>query len=77
MRMREVVLIEEPVCMICGRRPSVEVDHILPLCKGGTDLRDNLQGVCSACHDDKTCADLGIKKKVPIGLDGYPIIDNK
>jgi len=71
--MREVVLIEEPVCMICGVKPSVEVDHILPLCKGGTDLRDNLQGVCSACHDDKTRADLGIKKKVPIGMDGYPV----
>ena len=77
MRMREVVLIEEPVCMICGVKPSVEVDHILPLCKGGTDLRDNLQGLCAECHDEKTCKDLGMKKPVKIGLDGYPIIDNK
>jgi len=73
MRMREVVLIEEPVCRICERRPSVEVDHILPIFKGGTDERDNLQGACHECHEDKTCDDLGVKKPRPIGLDGYPI----
>lgn len=71
--MREVVLIEEPVCRICGRAPSVEVDHVVPLCKGGDDTRDNLQGICHACHEDKTCDDLGIKKPRPIGIDGYPL----
>jgi 5-methylcytosine-specific restriction protein A len=72
MRMKEVVLIEEPVCRICNRKPSTQVDHIMPLCKGGTDERDNLQGVCEECHDTKTANDLGIKQKNKIGLDGYP-----
>ncbi len=74
MRMRHAVLVEEPVCRICGRRASVQVDHIVPLSKGGTDMRDNLQGVCDDCHDEKTAKDLGIKPPPnKIGLDGYPL----
>jgi 5-methylcytosine-specific restriction protein A len=71
--MRHVVLVEEPVCKICGRKPSNEVDHIIPLCKGGTDRRDNLQGICVDCHNAKTAKDLGIRPARPIGLDGYPL----
>jgi 5-methylcytosine-specific restriction enzyme A len=74
MRMRHVVLVEEPVCRICERKPSTQVDHIKPVCEGGTDERDNLQGICEACHEEKTRKDLGIKNKpVKVGLDGYPI----
>jgi len=74
MRLRQQVLIEEPVCRICGRKPSTQVDHINPVSKGGTDERDNLQGVCEECHEEKTRKDLGIKKKqTRTGLDGYPI----
>jgi len=75
MRMRHVVLVEEPLCMICGRKPATQVDHKNPICKGGQDDRDNLQGICQECHDKKTCNDLGIKHKDKIGLDGYPIKD--
>jgi 5-methylcytosine-specific restriction endonuclease McrA len=78
MSMRHVVLVEEPVCKICGRRPSTQVDHINPLCKGGTDIRVNLQGVCDYCHDEKTARDLGIKAPPnKIGLDGYPILKER
>ena len=76
MKLRHVVLVEEPVCMICGERPSVQVDHIIPVCKGGTDDRDNLQGACGECHEEKTREDLGQKEKPKkIGLDGYPIAE--
>lgn len=73
MDMRHVVLVEEPICMVCMRRPSSQVDHKIPLCKGGTDDRENLQGICEKCHDEKTCKDLGIKQRDKIGIDGYPI----
>ena len=74
MRLRHVVLVEEPLCMICRRAASVEVDHIIPITKGGTDERDNLQGVCAECHEEKTRKDLGLKAKPQrIGVDGYPI----
>ena len=77
MKLRHVVLVEEPVCMICERKPSVEVDHIIPVSQGGTDERDNLQGICKSCHEDKTFNDLGMKKPVKVGMDGYPIKENK
>jgi len=74
MSLRHVVLVEEPVCMMCGRKASTQVDHKTPVSKGGTDERDNLQGVCLECHETKTAADLGIKRGcVKTGLDGYPI----
>jgi len=57
MKLRRVILAEEPICMICRRAASAEVDHILPLSKGGTDCRDNLQGVCKECHNEKTKKD--------------------
>lgn len=72
--MRDRVLAECPVCRVCGRRPSVQVDHVIPLSKGGTDISTNLQGICLECHDEKTRKDLGLKESRKIGLDGYPII---
>jgi len=71
--MRHVVLIEEPVCRICGRKPSTQVDHIVPLCKGGTDIRSNLQGICDQCHEEKTAKDLNVTQARKIGIDGYPV----
>lgn len=72
--MRQVVLTEEPLCRICKAqgiiKPSVQVDHIQPISKGGTDLRDNLQGICLECHIDKTAQENGT---IPIGIDGYPV----
>ena len=64
--------------MICRREASVEVDHIIPVTKGGTDERDNLQGICKECHEEKTRKDLGLKKKPQrIGVDGYPIEERR
>jgi 5-methylcytosine-specific restriction endonuclease McrA len=54
-RLRLRVLAEEPVCAVpgCGW-PSVEVDHVIPLSKGGAPLdRDNLQGMCKRHNGSK------------------------
>ena len=52
-----------PLCLHCtaaGRvRSAVELDHILPRSKGGSDDDDNLQGLCVRCHAAKTRIDLG------------------
>jgi hypothetical protein len=38
-------------CSICGRADvPLEIDHILPLSRGGTDALDNLRAVCRSCH---------------------------
>jgi 5-methylcytosine-specific restriction protein A len=31
-----------------------EVDHIVPLVKGGTNAEENLQSLCRTCHQRKT-----------------------
>lgn len=56
LRLRAQVLKEEPVCRICGLRPSVTVDHVIPKSQGGTDDRSNLRGACKECHDERSKA---------------------
>lgn len=51
-RLRRAVLLDQPVCMDCGRMPSTDADHI----DGDTthNERSNLQGLCRGCHSRKT-----------------------
>lgn len=78
MKLRARVLAEHPVCHVCHRKPSVNVDHIKPVSKGGDDRSDNLQGICFECHEEKTRKDFGLKKKKNrVGIDGYPIIEKE
>lgn len=37
-------------CTICGDRDDIEVDHIVPVAKGGTNDESNLQPLCHQCH---------------------------
>ncbi|WP_404713181.1 HNH endonuclease [Sphingomonas sp. MMS24-J13] len=56
--MRAQVLSEEPLCRVClaaGRvTPSTIADHIKAKAEGGTDDRENYQGICHPCHVVKT-----------------------
>lgn len=49
---------EEPLCRHClaiGRATATtQIDHIVPLSMGGSNGRENLQGLCDGCHDIKT-----------------------
>lgn len=58
-RQRKTVLAEEPICRICGHNPSTCVDHIIPRSQGGSDYRENLQGLCERCHNRKTATEDG------------------
>ena len=57
-RDREQVRREEPFCRRCledGKYVATDVvDHIVPLAEGGSDDRENKQGLCDPCHDAKT-----------------------
>jgi 5-methylcytosine-specific restriction enzyme A len=48
-------------CAMCGRiTEAVDVDHVIPLYKGGPDEDHNLQLLCSGpglCHEIKTLKD--------------------
>lgn len=51
-KIRAKVLARDPICKICGVRPSSHCDHI----KAKTDAhaQDRLQGVCATCHGLKS-----------------------
>lgn len=51
-KIRARVLARDPICKICGVRPSTHCDHI----KAKTDdhAEDRLQGVCATCHGLKS-----------------------
>jgi 5-methylcytosine-specific restriction protein A len=65
-----------PLCVECQKEGvitlAVELDHIVPLFKGGNDDYTNLQGMCRHHHSLKTARDLGYRKRVLIGIDGWP-----
>jgi 5-methylcytosine-specific restriction endonuclease McrA len=55
-KIRKQVLAEEPICRVCQAKTpprvtaSEEVDHIVALEDGGREERENVQGICRACH---------------------------
>lgn len=41
-------------CTLKGELQEYDVDHVIPLLKGGQDDESNLQAICPACHRRKT-----------------------
>lgn len=37
-------------CKHCGKAARLEVDHVKPVNRGGTDEPGNLQALCRGCH---------------------------
>lgn len=77
-RLRKVVLERDAgLCRMCIGRGVVtlatQVDHIKPKARGGEDTEANCQAICTACHDAKTLADSGKKRRPQIGVDGWPV----
>jgi len=68
------------LCQPCLREgrvtPATEGDHIEPKSKGGKDVLDNVQAICTSCHKAKTDKEAaeaqGRRVKPTIGDDGWP-----
>ena len=53
-RVRPVILARDGYkCVICGNTENLEVDHIVPLARMGTNDADNLQTLCRSCNRSK------------------------
>jgi len=65
LRVRTLLLSQKQKCTFCGLKfdtfdaSSWEVDHIIPISKGGKDSYANLQLLHRSCHVEKTKLDLG------------------
>jgi len=81
MRRRERWLRRHPLCLVCQAQGLVtlatEIDHVIPLHKGGEDAERNFQSLCATCHQDKTAYDRGWKVRQTTGLDGWPVAPAK
>jgi 5-methylcytosine-specific restriction protein A len=56
-RLRDLVLVRDGYrCCECGtiKVAGMEVDHVVPVSRGGTDDLDNLRAMCAPCHRHKT-----------------------
>ncbi len=67
-KLRKLKLSMSPLCEQCKRegrtRPAKDVDHIIPISKGGEPLAiENLQSLCVPCHSRKTARDKGETSK--------------
>ena len=61
-RLRGIVLKRDSArCVECGSVYRLQVDHIWPLFKGGSNSLDNLRTLCYKCHKDKTLADADVR----------------
>ena len=76
-KIRQHILRNRPLCEMCLdvgiTRAADQIDHIVPIFKGGTDDEDNLQPICVEHHRKNPAQDLGIIYRPPIGRDGWPI----
>lgn len=51
----EILKRDEFTCQYCGRRGGeLEVDHVIPLCEGGTNEPENLKAACFECNRGKS-----------------------
>lgn len=70
---------KDPRCARCGTLTDYpdgfELDHKVPLFKGGADVDENCQVLCNRnlCHEVKTNDDLGRKNVVAIDITGWPV----
>jgi 5-methylcytosine-specific restriction endonuclease McrA len=61
-KVRKLVLHRDPICVMCKASnryvTANTIDHIIPINKGGLIYSlDNLQSLCSSCHNSKSASD--------------------
>jgi 5-methylcytosine-specific restriction endonuclease McrA len=43
----------ENQCAYCGSEENITLDHIIPQCKGGLDIKTNVVACCHSCNQSK------------------------
>ena len=50
---RDVLVRQRFLCRKCRTKKPLEMDHIIPLSRGGQHIKENVQGLCVPCHRQK------------------------
>ena len=51
---RKLIFIRDNYCCVkCGSKKNLEIHHIVPLAKGGSNRLENLQLLCRSCNRGK------------------------
>lgn len=53
----DIRMLQKGRCAECRHKKRLEIDHIIPLSKGGTNARTNLQLLCRSCNARKNARD--------------------
>lgn len=71
---RQIMIRDDYTCQICGKympdEVGLQIDHIIPVSKGGKTIPSNLQTLCSKCNGKKQINYNGVSLK---GLPLYHI----
>lgn len=66
-KIREQVLRANPICVECKRNAATVADHIKPIRLGGEMHElNNIQALCSSCHNKKSAKESKIKTPTSI-----------
>lgn len=49
----KLIIRDGELCFYCKSKSEITVDHIVPLCDGGTGRLENLRLVCRGCNNKK------------------------
>lgn len=52
-RKDRIYILSIGMCIRCCATEDIQVDHVIPVCKGGKSNRENLQPLCGRCNRKK------------------------
>lgn len=50
---RKDIINQDSICVSCGSKDKLHLDHIIPIAKGGKNKLENIQILCGKCNITK------------------------